>query len=164
MAKLLPILLALLGIGAGVAAGVFFQKPVEKAEIMAPCGDTHADSSMEDDATDEADMADVEYIKLNNQFVIPVVINSKISSMVVLALSVEIESGRSEEVYSREPKMRDAFLQILFDHANNGGFNGSFTSSSNLDVLRRALRETSRNLFGNLVRDVLITDIARQDV
>ena len=65
---------------------------------------------------------------------------------------------------SREPKLRDAYLQVLFDHANVGGFNGSFTSSGNMSILRRALLQTSQNLFGNLILDVLITDIARQDV
>lgn len=164
MAKLLPILLALLGLGAGVGAGIFLKAPEEQTEAMAPCGDQetgHTKTAAQDPV---ADMADVEYVKLNNQFVVPVVIDAQVRSMVVLALSVEVGSGSSEEVYSREPKLRDAFLQILFDHANNGGFNGSFTSSGNLDVLRRALRETSRSHFGNLIRDVLITDIARQDV
>lgn len=164
MGKILPILLALIGIGAGVGAGLFL-KPEAPAEEMAnPCGEVpHMDKApAKDDAPPEPD--NLEYVKLANQFVVPVVIDAKVTSMVVLALSVEVETGRSEEVYSREPKLRDAYLQVLFDHANVGGFNGSFTSSGNMSILRRALLETSQNLFGDLILDVLITDIARQDV
>ena len=68
-----------------------------------------------------------EYVKLNNQFVVPVVEDGRVAAMVVLSLSLEVEAGNTEAVYQREPKLRDAFLQVLFDHANVGGFCGSFT-------------------------------------
>jgi hypothetical protein len=83
--------------------------------------------------------------------------------MVILSLSLEVATGTSEQVYSREPKLRDGFLQVLFDHANSGGFKGSFTDSSNLVLLRRTLMETARSILGEVVQDVLISDIARQD-
>lgn len=162
MGKILPILLALIGIGAGVGAGLMLKPDAEHAELANPCGDL---PGQEDSPKPEAEApTDVEYLKLNNQFIVPVVNEARVSSMMVIALSVEIPQGRSEEVYSREPKLRDAFLQVFFDHANLGGFTGAFTSSRNLDVLRRALRETAQSHFGDLIQDVLITDIARQDV
>lgn len=162
MGKILPILLALIGIGAGIGAGLMLKPEAGYAELESPCGEQpeHKDSSKDDTEAP----TDVEYLKLNNQFIVPVVNEARISSMMVIALSVEIPQGRSEEVYSREPKLRDAFLQVFFDHANLGGFTGAFTSSRNLDVLRRALRETAQSHFGDLIQDVLITDIARQDV
>jgi hypothetical protein len=83
--------------------------------------------------------------------------------MVVLSLSLEVEAGSTEAVYQREPKLRDVFLQVLFDHANVGGFSGSFTDGSNLVVLRTSLKEAAALVLGTSVKDVLITDIARQD-
>jgi hypothetical protein len=83
--------------------------------------------------------------------------------MVVLSLSLEVAPGSTEAVYEREPKLRDALLQVLFDHANVGGFSGSFTDGSNLILLRTSLKEASALVLGTIVRDVLITDIARQD-
>ena len=56
--------------------------------------------------------------------------------MVVLSLSLEVEAGNTEAVYAREPKLRDVFLQVLFDHANSAAFSGSFTDGSNLILLR----------------------------
>ena len=66
-------------------------------------------------------------------------------------------------VYEREPKLRDAFLRVMFDHANAGGFDGAFTNSNQMDVLRRALREVAQKTIGPTASDVLILDIVRQD-
>ena len=66
-------------------------------------------------------------------------------------------------IYSKEPKLRDSFLQVLFDHANIGGFDGAFTNANNLAVLRGALREVAQKDMGDQVTDVLIVEIARQD-
>jgi flagellar FliL protein len=59
--------------------------------------------------------------------------------------------------------LRDSFLQVLFNHANLGGFEGEFTDSSNLDVLRNSLREIGRRDLGDGISDVLIMEVARQD-
>ena len=164
--KLLPVVLAIVGIGGGIGAGLMLQ-PAHDPPMLAenPCGDPpgqgHAAAAQE--AEEEAP-ATHEYVKLNNQFVVPVVGSEKIDSLVVLSLSVEVAAGRQEEVYAREPKLRDAFLQVLFDHANMGGFGGAFTNSNNMDILRRALQETARKVAGDLVSDILIVDINRQDV
>jgi flagellar FliL protein len=104
-----------------------------------------------------------EYVKMSNQFVIPVVDQGKVVSMVILALTLEVGIGTTEVIYAREPKLRDAFLQVLFDHANSGGFDGSFTDAPNLMLLRKALLEAAQTAIGPNVSDVLISDIARQD-
>jgi hypothetical protein len=95
--------------------------------------------------------------------VVPVMQDGRVAAMVVLSLSLEVQEGNTEAVYQREPKLRDVFLQVLFDHANVGGFSGSFTDGSNLVVLRNSLKEAAALVLGTTVRDVLITDIARQD-
>lgn len=174
--KLLPVFLAVMGAGAGVGTGLFLQ-PEPKDEMLAanPCGESQHPDMTAHGATgehgksdgggdDDAHKAEHEYVKLNNQFVVPVVATDRVESLVVLSLSVEVGAGRRDEVFSREPKLRDAFLQVLFDHANMGGFRGAFTNSNNMDVLRRALRETAKKVAGDLVTDVLIVDINRQDV
>ena len=146
---ILPIILGLAGLGAGVGAGV----------VLRPAPD----------AGEHAEMADTEpevppeYVKLNNQFVIPVVEDGQVSALVVVSLSLEVTIGSTEKVFATEPKLRDVFLQVLFDHANAGGFKGSFTDASNLVVLRQALKEVAMQVLGDAVKDVLIVDMARQD-
>lgn len=104
------------------------------------------------------------YVKISNQFVVPVVQNERVSAMVVLSLSLEVAPGSGEVVYALEPKLRDGFLQVLFDHANMGGFGGAFTDASMLAVLRRSLLQVARRDLGDIVNNVLIVNIARQDV
>lgn len=148
MKKLLPLILVLVGIGGGVGAGIALKPapdPEAEPETIAP-------------------EAEHDYVKLNNQFVIPVVTKGRVTSMVILSLSLETAVGASETVYAREPKLRDSFLQVLFEHANTGGFQGSFTDSGNLIVLRRSLLEAAQLALGtDVVSDVLIVDIMRQD-
>jgi hypothetical protein len=84
--------------------------------------------------------------------------------LVVLSLSVEVDTGQSSAVFDREPRLRDSFLRVMFAHANAGGFDGAFTEASAMEPLREALREAAQGTVGAAnVRDILITDITRQD-
>lgn len=162
--KIIPIILALIGLGGGVGAGLFLRleagHPTESDEA-APKDAEHSEGKAIEEAGSEE--GSPEYVKMNNQFVVPVVEEGRVASMVVLSLSLEVAAGNTEAVYQREPKLRDAFLRVLFDHANVGGFSGSFTDGANLVVLRTSLKEAAALVLGPVVTDVLITDIARQD-
>ena len=183
MKKLVPVLIAVVGILGGAGAG-YVLRPApggeaaaegeghapatgEQAEGEAPAGD-HGAAPAEGHAgaTSAAEGADVgvpDYVKLSNQFVVPVVEEGRVAAMVILSLTLEVPAGGSEAIYAREPKLRDAFLQVLFDHANAGGFRGAFTDGANLVILRSALREVAQNIMAGGVSDVLIADIVRQD-
>lgn len=154
--KFIPVLLALLGLGIGAGAGIFLRPAPQE-----PMAQDESEAHEPDDPAEPE--TPPEYVKLNNQFVVPVMDGGKVISLVILSLSLEIEPGTSQEIYAREPKLRDLFLQVLFDHANAGGFQGSFTDGSNLVLLRKALFEAASGLMGKTVKDILISDIARQD-
>ena len=152
MGKILPILLALIGLGLGVGGGMMLRPPPEEA---------HAEEAVGEDG--EPLPPTHEYVKLNNQFIVPIVTTGKVSSLVILSLSIEVKFGLTEKVYSLEPKLRDVFLQALFDHANSGGFDGAFTSAGLMDALRKVLLESAQQVMGEDVSDVLVSDIIRQD-
>ena len=154
MGKILPILMLALGVGAGIFGG----------KLLLPEPEATEEHSVEEtESIQPEEDANVEYVKLNNQFVVPVISEGRVISLVVLALTIEIVPGEREAVYAREPRLRDAFLQVMFDHANIGGFDGAFTNSSSMDTLRHALRTVATDSLGPAARDVLITDIVRQD-
>lgn len=183
MKKLIPLVFPVIGLGAGVGAGLFLgpgassveqppsktaiaaaDKPDEPAQEGAAHGPQEpATAEGEQHAAGDQPDEKPEFVKLTNQFVVPLLQDDRVVSLVILSLNLEVEAGKSEDVYAREPKLRDAFLQVLFDHANAGGFRGSFTDGSNLIYLRRALLERAQGLVGAIVTDVLISDIARQD-
>lgn len=160
MKKLLPLILLLVGSGAGVGAGVFMRPP--PPEMTEEEAQIHAEKQKELESESEEPPTS-EYVKLSNQFVVPVVNDERVNAMVVMSLSIEVEAGQKDAVFLREPKLRDSFLQVLFDHANIGGFDGEFTSARNLAILRQALVEIARKDMGDTVTDVLIQEIARQD-
>ncbi|WP_299684835.1 flagellar basal body-associated FliL family protein [uncultured Tateyamaria sp.] len=157
--KLLPLILLFVGAGAGVGAGMFLRP--EPAPLVATDGDETA--KVETKETEVEGPSDREYFKMSNQFVVPVIKEDQVQALVVLSLSVEVPAGQKDAIYSKEPKLRDSFLQVMFDHANIGGFDGAFTNANNLAVLRGALREVAQKDMGDQVTDVLIVEIARQD-
>jgi hypothetical protein len=165
--KLLPVLLALIGLAGGAGAG-FMLKPAPP-EAEAECDPKTADCEAEKALEEAAEPVEVdegksyEYVKFPKQFVVPVMGDSKIKSIVVTNLSVEVETGNTDGVISRRPKLRAAFLQVLFEHAYAGGFDGVFTKTQVMSDLRGRLRETAKKLTGNIATDVLITEIVRQD-
>lgn len=166
MRKLLPALLALMGLGLGGGAGFLLRPPPGEKVVIDPCGEPAAEGEAKAEGHGghaEGEDALTEYVKLNNQFVVPVVEDGEVAALVILSISLEVAAGNTEAVYLREPKLRDVFLQVLFDHANAGGFAGAFTQSNTMDVLRTSLREVARKAMGAAVTDVLIVDIVRQD-
>src|SRR6056297_1877600 len=169
MRFVLPILLLLLGLGAGVGVGLFLgaagpetadggpeEAPADDngngedtAEASAPAGDSLVSPAN----------AGTEYVRLRNQFIVPVVRHGSVRSLVILVLTVEATTGGSDAVFQHEPRLRDSFLRVLFAHANAGGFDGHFTESSAMAPLRSGLRDAAIGVLGDVARDVLIVDI-----
>ena len=173
MRLIIPLVLLLAGVGGGIGAGFVLggaeETPADAEEETVD--EPAADEDEEESAEDEGDPPrvqptdnDTEYVRLNNQFVVPVVRNGSVRSLVVLGLAVEVGSGQSSEVFNRELRLRDSFLRALFAHANAGGFDGRFTEDSALAPLREALLEAAIQILGpEITHEVLVTDINRQD-
>lgn len=157
MRKLIPIILLLIGTSAGVAAGIFLR----------PVPDDSVSEVIEEvpEVEPEPDpLAVREYVKMSNQFVVPLVKEGNVSALVVLSLSVEVMPGAREQIFAREPKLRDSFLSVLFDYANIGAFDGEFTDVSSLDQIRSSLKKAAKRDGSDDVTDILILEIARQDL
>lgn len=179
MGKLLPVILAVVGLVGGAAAGWLMKPPPpveatpcldaegrevppEKvAEVCPPeAGTAEPAGEEEPPAPDPAAVS--EYVKLDRQFVVPVMKDGAIDALMVLSLSVEVAPGTVEAVLSREPRVRDALLRALFDHAYSGGFDGDFTAEYVMRDLRKGLLKAARSVAGPDVRDVLVADIIKQ--
>lgn len=167
LGKILPVLLVIIASATGIGAGKFLRPSPELIVASNPKDDADALETAKPQkaakAPEEGDEV-VDYVKLNNQFVVPIVKGKRVASLIVLSLSLEVPETQRSEVFRHEPKLRNSFLQVLFDHANVGGFDGAFTQTENLNVLRKALVEIGQRDIGReTVKDVLITEIARQD-
>ena len=178
MKLLLPLILLVVGTAAGAGAG-FFLKPAPEPEEMhdetakaeiacAPGeGEMTADLPVKPIEVFEdgqgGTTTEPEYVALEKQFVVPVITNEKLVGMMVVSLAVSVPPGQGDSVSSAEPRLRDKFLQVMFNHANVGGFSGNFTSTSNMRILRQDLLRVAPETVGNTALDVLVLDIARQE-
>ena len=152
---ILPIVLVIVGVALGAGAG-FALRPEAVADLAADAEPAGAEPPAGESGS--------EFVKLNGQFVVPVVADARVGALVIISLSIEVPTAGGGVVYEREPKLRDALLRAMFEHANLGGFQGGFTEVSKLAPLRRALTEAAQGVLGkDRVINVLITDIVRQD-
>lgn len=164
MGMLLPSLIVVTGIAVGAGSGYYLRSPAINSDI-APDQDHAKVPSLENtlDNTPEIPNDELAFVKLNNQFIIPVVTAERVSALVVLSITIETDTNSTDLIYNIEPKIRDVALRVLFNHSYSGGFEGNFTSPLKLDALRKALLEAINPLTGGTVSNILITDIVRQD-
>ncbi len=151
MKKLLPVILALVGLLAGAGAGWALRPGAER--------------STEDEAAAHYSPAPANTVtlRLPGQFVVPILEDGRVRTMVVLSLALELTEGHGVSLQRQEARLRAVLLQVMFDHANTGGFEGVFTSGEALLLLRRTLREAARAELGTALHDVLITELLRQE-
>ena len=166
--NILPIEMVVLGSTLGTGAG-YMLMPAAPSSSQDDAAAAQAEPKQAVQAEQKPNEAQVdtssfEYVKLNNQFVVPVVADGHVVSLVVVSLSLEVDAAATEDVYAREPKLVDGFLRALFDHANVGGFEGNFTEAGKTELLRKALHFEAKAVLGASVHTVLITNLARQDV
>ncbi|WP_270725510.1 flagellar basal body-associated protein FliL [Shimia sp. Alg240-R146] len=167
MKKLLPVIFAVIGIGVGLGAGIMLRPEPEISAATEVDADAHAEA--------EAGLSEVppiageineslDYMKLSDQFIVPVVKDGKMRSLVLVSLALETQPGVQEKIINNEPRLRGALLQVMFDYANVGGFDGAFTNSSRLMKLRRNFFEVAQSIFGDDITDVIVVEITRQDL
>ncbi len=104
-----------------------------------------------------------EYFKFNSQFVIPVQSNGQVSGLIVANLQLELADGTTEQAFRREPRVRDAFLKILFNMAAEGAFLQDIFAPDTQTELRGRLLNAAREIIGDSVNAVLISDFLKQD-
>jgi flagellar basal body-associated protein FliL len=174
MKIVIPVLLALVGFVGGAGAAWFLKPPPEPEEEVClneegeevsgeACPKEGEEDAHAEEAADEHEEAKSEFVPLERQFIVPVVSEDRVSSMMVLTLSLEVEPGTVESVFQREPKLRDALLRALFEHAYTGGFTGDFTAEHVMRELRGNLLKAARAVVGPNVKDVLVADIIKQE-
>lgn len=177
MNKILPIIMALLGIGVGGALG-FFLKPApapsaateEHAEAPgADVGSGHGADAAHAEATvgekgSDAPPEGREYVTIGKQMIIPVVEGGETKALMLFELALDVPAGTSESFFSVEPRIRDAFLRVLFEMSYTGAFLSTYTDDRVVTELRQNLLAEARHQLGKSVADVLILDMIRQEI
>lgn len=116
-----------------------------------------------DDGHDGSDSSSVSYLKFKRQFVVPVMEHGKIEALVIMNLNLELNENAPDNVYSLEPKLRDAITRELLTMSDNNIFGKKLTSAESYETLRDTLMRASEAVVPDGIKDVLILDIARQE-
>src|SRR6056297_2493476 len=122
MRLVLPLILALVGAGAGIGAGLFLAPPPASDGGDAPPGAAAlgeptggegatlegmaaleaASEEAEASVAERPEMAEIDFVRLNNQFIVPVLEEGRVRALVVLTLGLETRTGLRPTVYARE--------------------------------------------------------------
>lgn len=162
MKLLTPLVMVLAGLSAGAGAG-WYMRPPPPDEASPETAAQASTAPLAVRPEDDRQGGNGETLRLTNQFMVPLVREDRVHAVVVIGLALELSQGHDISLVRQEARLRAAFLQALFDHANMGGFEGVFTSGEVLLGLRGQLRAIAREQLGESLRDVLITDLIRQE-
>lgn len=103
------------------------------------------------------------YLKFKRQFVVPVMENGKIDALVIMNVNYVLDEQAPDNVYSFEPKLRDAIMREMLAMSNQDVFGENLTMAKNYELLRSTLLRAGQGVLTEGIRDVLILDIARQE-
>jgi hypothetical protein len=127
----------------------------KKSDDKKKGGDDHGKSSDDGGTTT--------YMKFKRQFVIPVMKENKIKSLVIMNFNIELNDAAPPNSFNLEPKLRDAFMRSLLNLSNEGVFDDDLTSPETFDYIRETLVGSARGILSQGVENVLILDVAKRD-
>lgn len=191
MRLILPVILAILGIVGGGAAGYALKPAPEQAaaEHGGAKGEAHAEDEHgeQDDAHGAAShdakgaasgkkkknltglrrqltkATDSEYVAIEKKLIVPIERSNGRKAFVVLDATLEVAPGETVRAEMHEPKIVDAFLRVMIAFAATGAFEDHAETAMSLDDLNDALFTSAEAVLGQAVRGVLISNLITQD-
>lgn len=104
------------------------------------------------------------YYKFSREFVVPVIRDNRVSSLVILHLSLEADSSISQKLFEMEPKLRDSIMTTLITISNDGQTFESITDVESYESIRSMILMNLKTVVSSGIHNVLIMDMARQDI
>tara|TARA_R100000365_G_C2748660_1_gene81078 strand:+ start:6533 stop:7063 length:531 start_codon:yes stop_codon:yes gene_type:complete len=175
MKQIVPAIVALLCILAGGAGGYLMKSGGTSSVSGAAHEDVakgHGESKKADKGHDqggksqhgEAASGEVTFYKFTREFVVPMIEDDRVKSLVILNLNLEIDTSISQELFSKEPILRDNIMTTLVKLSSGGKTMDSITDVDNYETLRSMILSNLQNEIPEGIHNVLILDMARQDL
>lgn len=169
---ILKIVVLIVAVVAG-GMGASFYKSVSAADAPGHEADGHGEKDShaksdkgkkgDDGHGKSSDSGTTSYMKFKRQFVIPVMKENKIKSLVIMNFNIELNDAAPPNSFNLEPKLRDAFMRSLLNLSNEGVFDDDLTSPETFDYIRENLVGAARGILSQGVENVLILDVAKRD-
>ncbi|MFN3312048.1 MAG: flagellar basal body-associated FliL family protein [Hyphomonas sp.] len=104
------------------------------------------------------------YYRFSREFIVPLIDNGRVSSLVILNINLEVDAASSQTLFSMEPALRDNIMTTLITLSNDGRTFESISSIENYESLRAMILMNLKKTVPNGINNVLILDMARQDI
>lgn len=177
MKLIITSVVAIIFIALGSFAGVML-KPVAEVSANTPhadagdyAGDKKDDHGGEKKAAKKGDKYDKAassgesaYYKFSREFVIPIMRGGQVKSLVILHLSLETDPSISEQLFTEEPKLRDNIMTTLIELSNDGRTLEELTTVNNYETIRAMVLMNLNDAVSDQIKNVLIVDVAKQDL
>ena len=108
--------------------------------------------------------SDVVYFKFTREFIVPIMHDRKVSSLVILNINLEADSDISSKLFSMEPKIRDNIMTTLIELSNDGHTFNNITDVESYETIRAMVLMNLQRAIPSGIQNVLIVDIAQQDL
>lgn len=108
--------------------------------------------------------SDVVYFKFTREFVVPIMHDRKVSSLVILNINLEADADISSTLFSMEPKIRDNIMTTLIELSNDGKTFDNITDVESYETIRAMVLMNLQKAVPTGIENILIVDIAQQDL
>lgn len=126
-------------------------------------GDSHSKSG-HGDSHSKAAAGDMNYFRFSREFVVPLMRNERVASLVILNISLETDTTVTDKMFLMEPKLRDNIMTTLVHLSNDGSTLSALTSVDNYERVRGMILNNLENVVPSGIQNVLILDAAKQDL
>ena len=174
-------IVAIIFIAIGSFAGVILKTPTQAVASTSAAAEGEAshegDAKKKDDHGGDKKTAkkgdkydkggssgDSAYYKFSREFVVPIMRRGQVKSLVILHISLETDSTTANNLFSEEPKLRDNIMTTLIELSNDGQTLEELTNVHNYETIRAMILMNLRDAISDSIKNVLIVDVAKQDL
>lgn len=136
----------------------------EAAETAPAPADTVSNSSPGKAAAAGKNASALSFHRFSREFIVPLIDNGRVSSLVILNINLEVDAAVSQTLFSMEPALRDNIMTTLITLSNDGRTFESISSIENYESMRAMILMNLKKTVPNGINNVLILDMARQDI
>ena len=104
------------------------------------------------------------YFKFSREFVVPIMRESRVESLVILNINLEVDASEIQRLFAMEPKIRDNIMTTLIELSNDGATLDSIATLKNYESIRSTVLLNLQTILPDGIRNVLIVDMAKQDL
>ena len=108
--------------------------------------------------------SDVRFFNFNREFVIPIMANQRVDSLVIININLEVQASVLDKLFSLKPKLRDNIMTTLVELSNDGQTLVEPTSVASYETIRSTVMLNLSSVVDKGIDNVLIMDLAKQDL